>query len=66
MCQVCVFPHNELEISPELLEQLDQISISTVERRLAHIHQDQPRLPRKKPRPRNPLLQSIPILRDDR
>ena len=55
--------HGELEATPDLLEQLAQISVSTVERRLARIRQDQPRLPRKKPRPRNKLLQNIPMLR---
>lgn len=55
--------HGELEATPELLEQLAQVSISTVERRLARLRQDQPRLPRKKPRPRNKLLQDIPMMR---
>lgn len=55
--------HGELTTTPELMEQLDQISISTVGRRLARLRQDQPRLPRKKPRPRNPMLQNIPMLR---
>lgn len=55
--------HHELETTPELLAQLAQVSISTVERRLNLIRQDQPRLPRKKPRPRNKRLQEIPMLR---
>jgi len=55
--------HDELTTTPELLEQLGQVSISTVARRLAHLRQDQPRLPRKKPRARNPLLKNIPMLR---
>lgn len=55
--------HGELTTTPELMEQLDQISISTVGRRLARLRQDQPRLPRKKPRARNPMLQNIPMLR---
>jgi transposase InsO family protein len=55
--------HGELETTPDLLEQLGQVSKSTVERRLALIRQDLPRLPRKKPRPRNKLLQNIPMLR---
>ena len=55
--------HGELEATPNLLERLSRISISTVERRLAHIRQDQPRLPRKKPRARNKLLQNVPMLR---
>jgi len=55
--------HGELVTTPELLKQLGQISRSTVARRLARVRQDQPRLPRKKPRPRNPRLQHIPMLR---
>ncbi len=55
--------HDELTTTLELLEQLEQISLSTLRRRLARVRQDQPQLPRKKPRPRNPLLQSIPMMR---
>ena len=55
--------HGELKVTPELLQQLEQISISTVERRLCRIRQDQPRLPRKKPRPRSKRLKDIPMLR---
>ena len=55
--------HHELETTPELVAQLEKVSISTVERRLDQIRQDQPRLPRKKPRSRNKRLQEIPMLR---
>ena len=55
--------HHELKTTPELLAQLEQVSISTVERRLNLIRQDQPRLPRKKPRPRSKRLHEIPMLR---
>lgn len=55
--------HRELETTPELLAQLGQVSVSTVERHLDLIRQDQPRLPRKKPRPRSKRLQEIPMLR---
>jgi len=55
--------HGELEATPVLLDQLRRISISTVERRLSRIRQDQPRLPRKKPSPRRKLLRDIPMLR---
>jgi hypothetical protein len=55
--------HGELTTTPELLEKLEQISISTVRRRLAHLQQYEYRLPRKKPRARNPMLQDIPMLR---
>lgn len=55
--------HQELVTTPELLAQLERVSISTVERRLNLIRQDHPRLPRKKPRPRSKRLQEIPMLR---
>jgi hypothetical protein len=55
--------HHELETTPELLAQLEQVSSSTVERRLNKIRQDQPRLIRKKPQPRNKRLKEIPMLR---
>lgn len=55
--------HGELAAGPQLLEQLGQVSISTVARRLARVRQDQPCLPRKQPQARNPLLGSIPMLR---
>jgi hypothetical protein len=55
--------HGELEATPVLLDQLRRISISTVQRRLSRIRQDQPRLPRKKPKPRRKLLRDIPMLR---
>jgi hypothetical protein len=55
--------HGELRVTPRLLEHLGQISVSTVQRRLIRITQDQYRLPRPKPKPRNSLTQSIPMLR---
>ncbi len=55
--------HGELVTTPELLEQLERMSLSTLRRRLALLRQDQPQLPRRKPRPRNPLLASIPMIR---
>jgi hypothetical protein len=55
--------HGELTATPFLLEQLAQISTSTVGRRLARIRQDQPRLPRKGPRVRRQLTRDIPMLR---
>lgn len=56
--------HGELKTTPELLEQLGQISVSTVGRRLQRIRRLIPlaRLPRKKPRGRN-LTRDIPMLR---
>ena len=55
--------HHELETTAKLLAQLEEVSISTVERRLDLTRQDKPRLPRKKPRPRSKRLQEIPMLR---
>ena len=54
--------HGELRATPTLLEQLGQISTSTVRRRQCLIRRDIPRLPRKKPRGRK-LTQDIPMLR---
>lgn len=53
--------HNELETDPELMEQLGRISISTVHRILGRIRQDQPRLPRPSPRPRNEVARRVPV-----
>jgi len=55
--------HGELAISPQLLEQLDRISVSTVERILARIRQDEPRLPRRGPKRTNNLLRDVPMKR---
>jgi hypothetical protein len=55
--------HGELTTSPRLLDQLERISVSTVERTLARIRQDEPRLPRAKPRPTNSLLRDVPMKR---
>jgi hypothetical protein len=55
--------HKELEVSDALLEQLDRISISTVERRLRTMHPQQPRRPRKPPRAPNAALQGVPMER---
>jgi len=54
--------HGELMVSPELLAQLDAISISTVGRVLARQRQDQPRLPRAGPQQAH-QLRDIPMLR---
>ena len=53
--------HDELEVSDPLLLLLEQVSISTVERRLKTIRQDQPRLARRRPRPANSVLRDIPM-----
>jgi hypothetical protein len=55
--------HGELTISAQLLGQLDRISISTVERILSRIRQDEPRLPRPSPKQRNRLLRDVPMKR---
>jgi len=55
--------HGEMQVTPPLLEKLGQISISTVRRRLAHIQQDQPRLPRKGPERANRVTRDIPMKR---
>lgn len=53
--------HDELELSDRLLLLLEQVSISTVERRLKSIGQDQPRLVRRHPRPANSVLRDVPM-----
>jgi hypothetical protein len=52
-----------LEITPELLQDLGRISVSTVRRRLVHISQDQPRLPRKGPERANKVARELPMKR---
>jgi hypothetical protein len=55
--------HGELETSEVLLQQLGQISISTVKRILRRIRQDVPRLPRKRPRRTSQWMREIPMRR---
>ena len=55
--------HGELALSPQLLAQLARISVSTVERILTRIRQDEPRLPRRGPKHRNRLLRDVPMKR---
>ena len=54
--------HGELQLSAELLESLERISVSTVGRMVQRMRRDghQPRLARTRPSPRNPLTRSIP------
>jgi len=54
--------HGELELSADLLERLERISISTVGRMVQRMRRDghQPRLARTRPSPPNPLTRSIP------
>lgn len=53
--------HGELRVSALLLEQLGRISRSTVERRLAGMRRDRPRLPRRRPRSANSVLRDVPM-----
>jgi hypothetical protein len=53
--------HGELEVTPKLLTQLEQISVPTVRRILQRLAQDQPRLPRKKPTATNRAAKQVPI-----
>jgi hypothetical protein len=55
--------HDELETSPELLEQLGQISVSTVRRRMERLKQDQRQLPRKGPERANQATRGVPMKR---
>ena len=59
----CLAAHGELTASPQLLEQLERISVSTVERILARIRQDVRRLPRKGPTSANRVTRDIPMRR---
>jgi hypothetical protein len=54
--------HGELELSADLLERLERISISTVGRMVQRMRRNghQPRLARTRPSPPNPLTRSIP------
>jgi hypothetical protein len=55
--------HGELQVSPELLAQLQHINVSTVRRILQRLGQDQPRLPRQKGPPTRAALREIPMKR---
>jgi hypothetical protein len=55
--------HGELFLSPALLDDLDNISISTVRRILARHHPSPCRLPRKPPSRPKGLIQTIPMER---
>jgi hypothetical protein len=59
----CLAAHGELTASTRLLEQLERISISTVERIVARIRQDVPRLPRRNPGRVNRVTRDIPMKR---
>ena len=55
--------HAELTLSSGLLEQLEQIGVSTVGRILTRVRQDEPHLPRKAPGRPNAALRDVPMKR---
>jgi len=56
--------HGELDVIPSLIEQLDQISVSTVRRILQRTRQDEPRLlPRRGPENANQATRDVPMRR---
>jgi hypothetical protein len=55
--------HGELELSPGLLRQLGQVSVSTARRILDQLSQDEPRLPRKGPQEANCFRRNVPVWR---
>jgi hypothetical protein len=55
--------HGELTVTPQLIEQLERVSIATVGRILKRIRQDDYRLPRQGPREANRARQAVPMER---
>jgi hypothetical protein len=55
--------HGEIKVSQLLLDQLSQISVSTVRRTLNRLRQDERRLPRKGPAQANRVAREIPMKR---
>jgi hypothetical protein len=53
--------HGEMVVDEGLLGQLGRISVSTVERRLRKLRQDEPTLPRRPPRREKAVLRGIPM-----
>ena len=53
--------HGEIRATPQLLDQLERISVSTVKRILARILQDVPRLPRRGPKRANSVTRNVPM-----
>ena len=53
----------ELVLTPELRNQLETVSLSTVRRRLKQVTQDEPRLLRRQPRPSNDIRRQVPMRR---
>jgi len=52
--------HGELELNAEVRSQLANVSISTVQRLLANVRRDRPRLPQRGPERANRLAREIP------
>ena len=52
--------HGELVISQEVRDKLDTVSVSTLQRLLASMPQDRPRLPQRGPERANQLAKAIP------
>lgn len=55
--------HGELRLTEEVREQLQRVSLSTVRRIRSRLCQDEPRLLRSRPRPRNDLRRHVPMKR---
>ena len=55
--------HGEWDVTPHLLGQLAQISISSVRRHLQRLTQDEPHLPRKGPERANQATKDVPMTR---
>lgn len=55
--------HGELTLTDELRQQCGSISISTLRRRLMHLGQDLPRLPRRRPARGRSVARDIPMRR---
>jgi hypothetical protein len=55
--------HAELHLTDRLRQQLDQISVATVKRRLAAFRQDEPQWRRRAPRPAASAMQAIAMRR---
>ena len=55
--------HNELDLTPQLLLDLEQISVPTVRRHLQRLQQDQPHLARRRPNETNPMRREVPMKR---
>lgn len=55
--------HGELRLTEEVREQLQRVSLSTLRRIRSRLCQDEPRLLRSRPRPRNDLRRQVPMKR---